>query len=158
MESTFSLRAYSPSDCGEMAKLFYETVHTVCKEDCTPEQLDAWATGEVDLEKWNKKFLANHTVIAVSGDRIVGLGDVEKGGYLDFLYVHKDFQRMGIATAICDELEKETEADLMSVHASITARPFFEARGYRLIKEQQVIRFGVTLTNYVMEKCKGDSA
>ena len=38
------------------------------------------------------------------------------------------------------------------VHASITARPFFEKRGYRVIKEQKVERQGVLLTNFVMEK------
>lgn len=37
-------------------------------------------------------------------------------------------------------------------HASITARPFFEKRGYRVVKEQQVNRQGILLINYVMEK------
>lgn len=37
-------------------------------------------------------------------------------------------------------------------HASITARPFFEKRGYRVKKEQTVIRHGVALQNFVMEK------
>ena len=40
------------------------------------------------------------------------------------------------------------------VAASITARPFFEKRGYRVIREQQVERKGILLTNYVMEKEK----
>ena len=31
-------------------------------------------------------------------------------------------------------------------------RPFFEKRGYRVVKEQQVERQGILLTNYVMEK------
>lgn len=37
-------------------------------------------------------------------------------------------------------------------HASITARPFFEKRGYKVKKEQSVIRHGVALKNFVMEK------
>lgn len=36
--------------------------------------------------------------------------------------------------------------------SSITAKPFFEKRGYIVIKEQTVERFGVELRNYVMEK------
>lgn len=39
-----------------------------------------------------------------------------------------------------------------TVHASRTARPFFEQRGYRVLAEQQVERRGVTLTNFRMEK------
>ena len=34
----------------------------------------------------------------------------------------------------------------------LTAKPFFEQRGYKVIMEQQVIRNEVFLTNYVMEK------
>lgn len=40
----------------------------------------------------------------------------------------------------------------MTTHASITAKGFFEKRGYRLIRAQQVERSGERLTNYVMEK------
>ena len=45
----------------------------------------------------------------------------------------------------------------MTTHASITARGFFEKRGYRLIRAQQVERSGERLTNYVMEKPLEDS-
>lgn len=40
------IRAYRPEDCGEMAELFYNTVHTVNAKDYTKEQLDVWATGQ----------------------------------------------------------------------------------------------------------------
>lgn len=82
---------------------------------------------------------------------IIGFGDMAPDGYLDRLYVHKDHQREGVATAICDALEK-TVTGTVTTHASITAKPFFEHRGYRVIQEQQVVRRGVALTNYVMEK------
>ena len=152
MDKPFTLRAYTPEDCAQMAQLFYDTVHTVCLGDYTGEQLDVWATGSVDIERWNKKFLANHTVVAVSGQTIVGYGDMESGGYLDFLYVHKDWQRKGVATAICNALEGSAKAERLSVHASVTARPFFEKRGYNVIKEQTVYCGGVPLTNFVMDK------
>lgn len=77
---------------------------------------------------------------------------MDESGYLDRLYVHKDYQRQGIATAICDALEGASSAEKFVTHASITAKPFFEQRGYMALKEQQVERRGVLLTNYVMEK------
>lgn len=146
------IRRYIPSDCEHLAKLFYQTVHTVNAKDYTMEQLDAWADGHIDLEVWNHSFLEHHTVVALEDDRIVGFGDIDKSGYLDRLYVHKDYQQKGIATAICNELERVVEADQITTHASITAKPFFMLRGYTVIKEQQVIRNGISLTNYVMEK------
>ncbi len=146
-----TIRDYSPADCAQMAELFYHTVHAVNARDYTPEQLAVWATGEVDLEKWNASFLAHHTVVAEMDGKVVGFGDLDETGYLDRLYVHKDFQRRGIATAICDALER-TDKGPFTTHAAITARPFFEHRGYAVVKERQVERRGVLLTNFVMLK------
>lgn len=38
------IRAYKSNDCGEIAKLFYETVHVVNAKDYTKEQRDVWVT------------------------------------------------------------------------------------------------------------------
>lgn len=141
-----TLRPYRPADCPALAELFYHTVHTVCARDYSSEQLDAWADGQVDLAAWNASFLAHTTLVAVEGGTIVGFADLAPEGYLDRLYVHKDWQRRGVASALCDAL---TEAKV--THASLTARPFFEKRGWRVVREQQVERHGVLLTNFVME-------
>ena len=146
------LREYRSDDCERLAHLFYQTVHSVNAKDYTKEQLDAWATGEVDLREWDKSFREHKTVVATENGEIVGFGDIDKSGYLDRLYIHKDRQRQGIASAICGELEKSAEGKRITTHASVTAKPFFLNRGYRVIKEQEVIRHGVALTNYVMEK------
>ena len=145
------LREYCPLDCPEMASLFYQTVHTVNACDYTPQQLDAWADGHTDLAAWNRSFLSHYTLVAQEEDQIIGFGDICRDGYLDRLYVHRDFQGKGIASVLCDRLESSVSG-LITTHASITARPFFEKRGYRLIKEQQVERQGILLTNFVMEK------
>ena len=44
----------------------------------------------------------------------------------------------------------------VTVHASRTARPFFEQRGYRVLYAQQVERRGVPLENFAMEKDLGE--
>ena len=146
------IRKYQPSDCEQMAQLFYDTVHYINAKDYTIEQLNVWATGEVDLVEWNTSFLQHFTVVAVEGEQIVGFGDIDKIGYLDRLYVHKDYQRRGIATIICDHLEQECSVKKMVTHAAITARPFFEQREDYVLKEQKVERKGIYLTNYVMQK------
>lgn len=148
----FILRIYEPSDCPKLARLFYDTVHTVNAKDYSKEQLDVWATGTVDMEQWNRTLSEHHTIVAVSGDTLVGFGDMDETGYLDRLYIHKDFQHQGIATAICDALEEASSAPFFTTHASITAKPFFLNRGYQVIKKQQVIRGGILLTNYVMKR------
>lgn len=147
------IRRYEPEDLGQITALFYDTVHAVNAADYAPEQLDAWADGAPDLDRWNGSLLAHHSLVAVEGrDLIVGFGDIDGTGYLDRLYVHKDRQGLGIATALCDRLERAVDAPVITTHASITARPFFERRGYRVLREQQVERHGVRMTNFVMEK------
>ena len=146
------IRKYMPQDCPQLAELFYDTVHTVNARDYTPEQLDAWATGSVDIEAWNRSFLEHHTLVAVENDVLIGFGDMDDTGYLDRLYVHCEHQGRGVATAICDALENAAKAEVFVTHASITARPFFEHRGYSVVREQRVLRNGVYLTNFVMEK------
>ena len=148
------IREYRKEDGPVLAKLFYQTVHTVNVADYTKIQLDVWAPQKRDLKAWNASFLRHRTVVAELGGQIVGFGDMDKTGYLDRLYVHRDFQGRHIATAICDELERQSGVHRFETYASITARPFFELRGYEVIREQEVKRSGVTLRNYVMCKRK----
>ena len=146
------LRDYTPSDCKTLAELFFHTVHIINAKDYSEEQLNAWATGHIDLEQWNCSFLSHYTVVAEIDGTVVGFGDIDNTGYLDRLFVHADFQHQGIATAICDKLEQACHAEKIVTHASITAKGFFEKRGYKIVAKQQVERQGILLTNYVMER------
>lgn len=146
------LREYMTSDCDQLARLFFQTVHSVNAKDYTKEQLDVWATGNVDLDRWDMSFKEHYTIIATDNDEIVGFGDIDSSGYLDRLFVHKNHQHKGIATAICDELESSVTGKKIITHSSITAKPFFEKRGYRVKKEQTIVRNGISLTNFIMEK------
>ena len=68
------LRKYQPSDCAQMAELFHQTVHSVNAKDYAQEQLDTWATGEVDSQAWDKSFRAHRTIVATESGKIVGYG------------------------------------------------------------------------------------
>ena len=59
------IRSYRPADCQSLARLFYDTVHSVCDGDYTPEQFSVWADGNIDLSKWNASFLEHRTLVAV---------------------------------------------------------------------------------------------
>lgn len=153
-DQLFSLRPYEEGDLEKILGLFYDTVHQVCRRDYTKEQLRAWADGKPDMEAWESSLKAHETVTAWLGEGLAGFGDLD-GDYLDRLYVHKNYQGLGIGSRIAKELEgraARANCKRVTTHASLTARPFFEARGYRVKREQQVERRGVRLTNFVMEK------
>lgn len=144
------IRDYKSEDIKEILQLFYDTVHEVNAKDYTEEQLDAWASKDVDLTAWDKSLLSHYSYVAVLYNTIVSFGDINDEGYLDRLYVHKDYQGKGIGSAICNKLETVLNFKTIYVHASITAKPFFEKRGYSVVKEQTVMRHGVSLKNYIM--------
>ena len=145
------VREYQPADCKEIIRLFYDTVHSVNAKDYMEEQLAVWATGKEKLEEWNRSLHGHYSLVAVEDGIVIGFGDIDQSGYLDRLYVHKDYQAKGVASAICDKLEQAVKGKIVT-HASVTARLFFEKRGYQVIKEQRVERQGIILNNYIMEK------
>ena len=151
------IREYQAADLEEIIELFRTTVHTVNAADYTPEQLQAW-TADIRPELWRASLLAHHSLVVVADGRLAGFADMDNNGYLDRLYVHKDYQRRGIATALCDRLEQDCAAPRLFTHASLTARPFFEKRGYAVVARRETERRGVLLSNFLMEKTRQRSA
>lgn len=148
-----TIRPYQSQDIQQITKLFHDTVHHVNIYDYSQEQLDVWAPEDIDLDSWHHRLSSQCCLIAMIENNIVGFGSIDPLGCLDMLYVHKDFQKQGIASKLCDELESFYSLSSVYTHASITAKAFFLNRGYKVIKEQMVERRGITLINYQMEKC-----
>lgn len=150
MESQITIRKYADADCEQLGGLFYETVHNINARDYTPEQLFAWVKSPTQLLTRRADLLKQYTLTAVADGKIVDFGSATESGCLDMLFVHKDFQGRGVATKLCNEFE--THFPVIVIYASITAKPFFEKRGYTVIAEQEAERFGVKLKNYKMQK------
>jgi len=153
-----NIRKFDVSDIGQIVNLFYDTVHTVNKQDYSDIQLDAWAPRSemsARLNSWRESLSGNITYVAELNSQIVGFSDMTLHGYLDRLFVHKDFQGQGIASALVNTLESEARnLNIIQIdtNASITAKPFFEKMGYEVIKSQVVERNGVQLKNFKMLK------
>lgn len=143
------LRKYEPGDFDEIIELFCDTVHLVNIKDYTEEQCKAW-TSNIDFDKWRDTLSKHYTVVAVEENQIIGFADMDSSGYLDRIYVHHAWQRKGVASSLLKNL-KEYYPGRMTTHASITAKPFFEKKGFHVVKKQQVKRCGILLINYVME-------
>ncbi|ACA46325.1 TPA: GNAT family N-acetyltransferase [Clostridium botulinum] len=153
-----NIRMYQLEDCREIVELFYNTVHSINSRDYNSAQLDVWAPKEIDIDSWDKSFLQHYSIVAEESDVIIGFGDLDATGYLDRLYVHKDYQGIGVATTIASELEnyaQENHISIVTTNASITAKPFFKKRGYEVVKEQFVERNGQFLKNFIMKKVLG---
>lgn len=152
------IRKFQPSDINQIVFLFYETVHSVNAADYSIDQLNTWASKneiEEKMKNWPKSLSYNFSYVVEINNKIVGFSDMTYKGYLDRLYVHKDFQEQGIATTLMDKIEavaRKNNLQKIYTEASLTAKLFFEKRGYTIIKSQNVERKGITLPSYLMVK------
>ncbi len=150
------IRPLTERDIPEMRELFRSTVLTVNSKDYTKEEVEDWASCGDCIEHWKELFAKNNYIgVLDKQGRIAGFASINPEGYLHSMFVHKDWQGKGVATLLLSEVEKMARrygVHKMSVEASITARPFFEKRGYKVVKEQKAKANRLYLTNYVMEK------
>lgn len=145
------LRLCTQADLPAVLDLFRTSVHTLCRGDYSPAQLSAWAPEDLDEAPWARRLRCQTFLLAEEDGTLLGFASLE-GDYLDLLYVHPRHAHRGIGTVLCDALERQCTGQCITVHASLTARPFFAHRGYRTVEPHQVERRGVVLTNYLMEK------
>ena len=145
------LRLCTQGDLPAVLDLFRTSVHTLCRGDYSPAQLSAWAPEDLDEAPWARRLRCQTFLLAEEDGALMGFASLE-GDYLDLLYVHPRCAHRGVGTVLCDALERQCTGPRITVHASLTARPFFARRGYRTVESHQAERRGVVLTNYLMEK------
>ncbi|MCJ0743589.1 GNAT family N-acetyltransferase [Pedobacter montanisoli] len=155
MPEHFIIRKGQQHDLAELQKLYVETITTICYADYDKQQIEAWISGVENLQRWNTILTKQIILVAQYADKIVGFATLDRGHYIDLFYVHKDYQRQGIANKLYMNIEniakQQKQTELIS-DVSKTARPFFENKGFSVQKEQHVYVKGVELTNYKMIK------
>lgn len=146
----WGIRAYKRENLEAMLRVFHEAVHIGCADAYTPEQRTAWAPEIQDAGAWDKRFAASQVRVAVSAQgAVLGFANLAGANCLDCLYVTPRAQGRGIGTALCATLEALAIGDV-EVRASHVARPFFEHRGYRVLREVHPVRHGVVLPAFHM--------
>ena len=152
------IRRYQPSDLAGMIALFRDTVRRINGRDYSQQQVMAWAPDEIDARKWTNRLDNKAVWVAELDGAPVGFIDMARDGLIDMLYVHADHQGAGIASRLLRVVEASAHARgllRLFTEASITARPFFEHRGFRVIAPHCVKRWAQEFLNYRMDKQLG---
>jgi len=153
---TMTIREATRADARQIVRIFHDTIHTVNTRDYTTEQVNAWSPVVPDAEEWaERKFPTRTTFVADDDGTIAGFGELENNGHVDCFYCHHAYQRREVGSAIFRRIEEKARIlglTRLFTEASITAKPFFAAGGFTVVKQQTVICRGVELTNFVMEK------
>lgn len=152
----FSIRPATIGDIAALKEVFRNTVLTVNRHHYSQAEVEDWASCGNESSKWKEVVENQYFLLAENSYlQIVGFSSITSQGYLHLIFVHKDFQSQGIATKLLKEIEqyaKDKGITKITSEVSLTARPFFEKRGYTVEKEQKRQANQLRLTNFIMVK------
>ena len=158
--TTPALRPFLPTDAPVLAAIFVAAIQELTGDDYGEAQQEAWAAAPDDEQAFGKKLAGELTLIATQQNGPVGFASLKGADHIDMLYVHPSVARQGVATALCEALEKLAAArgtKSLTVDASDSAVEFFRKRGYVARQRNSVRLSGEWLANTTMEKALQDS-
>ncbi|MBX9960340.1 MAG: GNAT family N-acetyltransferase [Burkholderiaceae bacterium] len=149
------IRRFRFGDEVTLFDVFFTAVHEVAARDYSPEQIDAWAPVDLDLEEWIDRIRRNRPFVAELDDEIVGYADIQPSGYIDQFFVSGSHPRRGVGTMLMARLHQEAISlglKELTSDVSKTAEPFFLRHGFQVVERRFPVRRGVMLENALM--CK----
>jgi putative acetyltransferase len=156
-----ALRPYLAADTPILAAIFTAAVEELTGDDYSSEQQEAWASVADDEEAFGRKLAGELTLIATLRNAPVGFASLKGKDHIDMLYVHPSAAGQGVASALCDALEKLAGgrgATSLTVDASDNAQDFFRKRGYVARQRNSVTVNGEWLANTTMQKTLASGA
>lgn len=155
MKNQIEIRQATSEDLPEITSIFRDTIIHVNSKDYSEKQIEVWASGADDIQKWEDRIKKFYFIVAVIENTIVGFAYLKNGNYFDGLFVHKDYQRLGIASKLMRIVESQVMMngfEIIKSDVSITALPFFDNKYYNVIKKQKKSFKGLVFENYIVEK------
>src|SRR5450755_922378 len=150
-----ALRPYLAADTPILAAIFVAAIEQLTAEDYSEAQQQAWASAADDEEQFGKRLAGELTLIATLQNSPVGFAALKGADHIDMLYVHPGVAGQGVASMLCDALEKLAGgrgAKSLTVDASDNAQEFFLKRGYVAKQRNTVTVNGEWLANTTMQK------
>ena len=127
-------RKATKNDVSRITQLFYETVNSVNQKDYSKAQIAIWSGNSQNIDYWLNCIKSQFFIVAEKDSLIIGFASLDEMACVDFMYVHKDFQNVGVATKLLDALEldayKKKFTGIWS-DVSTTAKPFFLKKGFK---------------------------
>jgi len=156
-----ALRPFLAADTPILAAIFAASILELTGDDYSEAQQEAWAASAADEEAFGKRLAGQLTLIATLQNSPVGFASLKGADHIDMLYVHPSVVGQGVASILCDALEKLAGGrgtKSLIVDASDTAQEFFKERGYVAEQRNTVTVNGEWLANTTMQKTLGDNA
>jgi len=143
-QTNLAMRPMLPTDVPLLAEIFRASIEELAADDYSEAQQEAWASAADDEEAFGVRLAGELTLVATHAGAAIGFAALADNTRIDMLYVHPAAAGQGVATMLCDALEKLAAArgsKELSVDASDTARGF-------PVRRARSCRGGVTQYGY----------
>src|ERR1700685_986684 len=150
-----ALRPVLATDTPVLAPIFVAAIEQLTGEDYSEAQQEAWASAADDEDQFGKRLAGELTLVATLQNSPVGFASLKGADHIDMLYVHPGASGQGVASMLCEALEKLAGgrgAKSLTVDASDNAEPFFIKRRYVGQQRNTVTINGEWLANTTMQK------
>ena len=148
------IRKFRSEDATAVARLHRETIRHINSNDYPEDIIKVWS-GRVTAKKHRDPMKIGKKWVAVLSRKIVGFVNHSLKGEFWGLYVHKDHQGEGIGSKLLQTAEdslKKMGVRNIQIVASVSAKKFYERKGYKVIKKQPHLMENKKMVSYLMEK------
>ena len=151
------IRSLKKTDSHACHAVLLRAVHEGTSGFYTRQQQNAWAPKtSFDKAQWTTRLTKGYSVGGFDWrGRLQGFFTMGHDGHVDFAYVLPHRRRSGLAGQLyahCEEHARLSGLALLTTDASHLAKSFFEKQGWQAIAAQTVIRDGIGIENFRMEK------
>ncbi len=158
MNAPYPLRPFLPADTPALQDLFAQSIEELTADDYDEQQRLAWVSTAADGETFARRLGSMTTLIVQIEGEYAGFASLKGNDTFEMLYVHPYFAGQGVGNTLADAIERLAQgrgAKEITVEASDTAEPFFEARGYEATQRNMIPRDDLWLPNTTMKKRLG---
>jgi putative acetyltransferase len=132
------IRPFQTSDSSQLTVIQVCAIKKLSKPYYTPKELQSLIEDKSKLRNFNESIW-----VAIVEDIPVGfIAIANDKPWINGLFVHPDFARQKIGTKLIKTIEKEVMKlnwRCLWVYASLNGRAFYQAQGYRVLKQDKIL-------------------
>ncbi|MFA0442963.1 GNAT family N-acetyltransferase [Vibrio sp. 10N.286.49.C2] len=149
------IREYVEADAQALWDIHFYTIRNINLRDYSQAQVEAWAPERIEWSIWTNRMNGLNPFVAEIDGIVVGYTDLQSDGLIDHFFCHHEYQGMGVGKTLMNHVlavGRERGISRFYSEVSITAKPFYEHFGFKVVQAQEMEVRGQKLRNFVMEK------
>jgi putative acetyltransferase len=149
------IRRYQEGEENAIWNIVFCATRESIARDYHPDLINRWAPHDKDMDEWANRIAEQNPFVAIVDGLPVGMAELEDTGFIDYFYVHPEFQGVGVGKALLAAIEDESaRLGVSRIYAdvSVTAKSFFSSRGFIVVESRSNTILGHSAPNFAMSK------